>query len=71
MIEVEEAEVGQRVRVTEYSDEYGDPKFLGKEGYVKELDYKHGCGSKDEPQVIVEFPNGQSDSFWLEELAVG
>jgi hypothetical protein len=62
--------MGERVRVTDSTDETFDRSFKGRIGIVEYLEYQCGCGQSypDDPMIGVRFQRGQVEEFWAEEL---
>lgn len=52
------------------NDETFNMDFLGQEGIVKYFDYDCGCGQSfpNDPMIGIEFPNGEREEYWKEEV---
>jgi hypothetical protein len=63
--------IGERVRVFSGGpDETFNPRFTGRVGSVKYLEYECGCGQSYpyDPMIGVEFRARETEEFWTEEL---
>jgi CarS bacterial SH3 domain len=62
--------IGDRVRIVSGTDETFDPRFTGRIGLVRYLEYECGCGQSfpHDPMIGVGFHTGKTEEFWREEL---
>lgn len=69
-MKLDQVKGGVLVRVKGCSDETADRHHVGKFGRITAFD-PDTCGSSEsDPFLIVDFIEGGSDGFWLEELSV-
>jgi hypothetical protein len=62
---------GTKVKVGKPSDSEMNLDFMGKKGIIKEINENGATGNhKGDPLYQVEFEDGSTESFWLEELII-